>query len=221
MSAVRIIRIVALAGCAVLAPLFACAVGGGPARSVHVAAHSVALGADDQGGTYGNPAAAKPFWRLQHSSDCGEMAVADVVGQMTGKEPTERQITALARKTAGVAGAGPIYRRRTGTDVRNLPVLLAQYGIQSSLDQTSIDAVEHDLAEGHKVIAAVNAPSLWNTRGERDVDDHVVVVTGIDPQAGFVHLNDSGIKTGRDERVSLTTFQKAWATSQDLAVVTN
>jgi hypothetical protein len=221
MSALCIIRVVALAGCALRAPLFACVVGGGPARPVNVAANAVALDADTQGGTYGNPAAAAPFWRLQHSSDCGEMAVADVVGKMTGKEPTERQITALARKTAGVTGAAPIYRRRTGTDVRNLPVLLARYGIQSSLDHTSIDAVEHDLAEGHKVIAAVNAASLWNIRGERDVDDHVVVVTGIDPQAGAVHLNDSGIETGRDERVSLTTFQKTWATSHDLAVVTN
>jgi len=35
-----------------------------------------------------------------------------------------------------------------------------------------------------------------------------------------VHLNDSGIRSGRDEQVSLTTFEKAWATSDNLAVVT-
>jgi hypothetical protein len=47
-----------------------------------------------------------------------------------------------------------------------------------------------------------------------------VVVTGIDTTAGVVHLNDSGIKTGRNERVPLATFERSWATSQTLAVVT-
>lgn len=185
------------------------------------AANPIGLGANQQIGMFGDPAAAAPFWRLQHSSDCGEMAVADVVGQITGNEPTERKITSLAKTSSGITGAGPIYRRRRGTDIRNLPVLLARYGIQSSLAESSLGGLEQDLAQGHKVIAAVNAQTIWNAAGDRDTDNHVVVVTGIDPQAGVVHLNDSGIKTGRDERVSLATFQKAWATGQDLAVVTN
>jgi len=183
--------------------------------------HQVAtVSADDQVGTYGNPAAAAPFWRFQHSSDCAEMAVADVVGQVTGREPTERQVTSLARKTPGTAGAGPIYRRRVGTDITNLPVLLAHYGVQSSLRQSSIGGLEQDLAQQHKVIAAVNAQTIWNTASDRSDDNHVVVVTGIDTSAGVVHLNDSGIKTGRNERVSLATFELAWATCQNLAVVT-
>ena len=179
-----------------------------------------ALSAASQVGTYGNPAAAAPFWRLQHSSDCAELAVADVVGQVTGREPTERQVTALARRTPSSSGAGPIYRRRSGTEIDNLPVLLAHYRVQSSLRQASIGELEQDLAQQHKVIAAVNAQTIWNTTGDRSQDNHVVVVTGIDTNAGVVHLNDSGIKTGRDERVPLATFERAWATSQNLAVVT-
>jgi hypothetical protein len=66
---------------------------------------------------YGDPAAAAPFWRLQHSSDCGEMAVADVVGQITGHKPTERQITSLAKSTPSIAGAGPAYHRRREGEV--------------------------------------------------------------------------------------------------------
>ena len=188
---------------------------------VRAAANPLGLGANQQTGTFGDPVAAAPFWRLQHSSDCGEMAVADVVGQITGTEPTERKITSLARTTSGVTGAGPIYRRRSGTDIRNLPVLLAHYGIQSSLAESNLGGLEQDLAQGRKVIAAVNAQTIWNTLGDRATDNHVVVVTGIDPHAGVVHVNDSGIKSGRDERVSLATFEKSWATSQDLAVVTN
>jgi len=92
--------------------------------------------------------------------------------------------------------------------------------VQSSLRQASIGELEQDLAQQHKVIAAVNAQTIWNTTGDRSQDNHVVVVTGIDTNAGVVHLNDSGIKTGRDERVPLATFERAWATSQNLAVVT-
>ena len=47
-----------------------------------------------------------------------------------------------------------------------------------------------------------------------------MVVTGIDTKAGVVHLNDSGIKTGRDERVPITTFEQAWAAGHNSAVVT-
>jgi hypothetical protein len=223
--AAQLIGAVALAAAA--ASLIASAAGSlraapgpGPASIGNGDRQVAALSAGSEAGTYGDPAAAAPFWRLQHSSDCAEMAVADVVGQLTGREPTERQVTSLARKTPSVAGAGPIYRRRSGTDIANLPVLLAHYGVQSSLQQSSIGDLEQDLAQHHKVIAAVNAQSIWNTAGDRSDDNHVVVVTGIDTTAGVVHLNDSGIKTGRNERVPLATFERSWATGQNLAVVT-
>jgi hypothetical protein len=35
-----------------------------------------------------------------------------------------------------------------------------------------------------------------------------------------VHLNDSGSRSGRDEQVSIATFEQAWATSDNFAVVT-
>jgi hypothetical protein len=35
-----------------------------------------------------------------------------------------------------------------------------------------------------------------------------------------VHLNDSGSKGGRDEQVSIATFEAAWNTSDNFAVVT-
>jgi hypothetical protein len=47
-----------------------------------------------------------------------------------------------------------------------------------------------------------------------------VVVTGIDSKAGVVHLNDSGANAGSDEQVSIATFETAWATSNNFAVVT-
>jgi hypothetical protein len=35
-----------------------------------------------------------------------------------------------------------------------------------------------------------------------------------------VHLNDSGSNTGRDAQVPVATFENAWATSHNFAVVT-
>ena len=96
---------------------------------------------------YGDPFTAAPYWRQQHSSDCGEMAVADVVGQITGHEPAEQQITDLAKSTPSTAGTGSIWNLPADTDIRDLPVLLAHYGIEADNIQTSINALEQYLAK--------------------------------------------------------------------------
>jgi Peptidase_C39 like family len=171
-------------------------------------------------GMYGEPAVAAGFWREQHASDCGEMAVADVVGQLTGHQPTEQQITALAETTASTAGPGPIWKPTEFTDIRDLPILLSHYGIRADNVQTDIDVLKQKLGAGHKVIAILNAETIWNRPGTRDAGNHFVVVTGIDARSGVVHLNDSAINTGRDEKVSMATFEEAWAPNYHSAIVT-
>jgi hypothetical protein len=171
-------------------------------------------------GMYGDPVAAAPYWRQQHTSDCGEMAVADVVGQITGDEPAEERITALAESTPSGVRRGPIWNLTADTDIKDLPVLLAQYRIKADNIQTSVDELEHDLAERRRIIVIVNAETIWNRPGNRNVANHFVVVTGIDPRAGVVHLNDSGILSGRDEQVPIATFEQAWAPNHNSAIVT-
>jgi Peptidase_C39 like family len=171
-------------------------------------------------GMYGDPLAAAPYWRQQHTSDCGEMAVADVVGQITGDEPAEQLITALAESTPSAARRGPIWNLTANTDIRDLPVLLAHYRIKADNIQTSIDELEHDLADRHRVIAIVNAETIWNRPGNRNAANHFVVVTGIDARAGVVHLNDSGLPNGRDEQVPIVRFEQAWAPNHNSAIVT-
>jgi len=171
-------------------------------------------------GMYGDPVAAAHYWRQQHSPDCGEMAVADVVGQITGDEPTEQRITELAEGTPSAARPGPIFNLAAGTDIRDLPVLLAHYQIKADNIQTDIDELKNDLAERHRVIVILNAETIWNRPGDRNAANHFVVVTGIDPSAGVVHLNDSGITSGRDEQVPVATFERAWAPNHNSAIVT-
>ncbi len=171
-------------------------------------------------GMYGEPAVAARYWREQSTSDCGEMAVADVVGEITGRQPSEQEVVSLAESTSSAAGPGPIWKGRGFTDIRDLPILLSHYGIASDNIQTDIDGLEHKLGAGHRVIAIVNAEVIWNRPGKRDFGNHFVVVTGIDTGSEVVHLNDSATRTGRDEQVSLETFERAWVPNYHSAIVT-
>ncbi len=191
------------------------------AASIVIAGAAHATPSPNNDGMHGDPAAAAPYWRVQEQGlDCGEMAVADVIGQITGHEPTEDEITATAENIPSVNHPGPIYRPSARTSNKDLPVLLEHYGIQAAAVHTSIDALERDLDQGHKVIVGLNDKTLWNKPGDRTQQNHFVVVSGIDNAAGVVHLNDSGIKAGRDEQVSIATFEAAWQTSDNFAVVT-
>jgi hypothetical protein len=190
------------------------------AAAVHAAPGTTIPDADHEVGMYGDPAAAAPYWREQHASDCGEMAVADVVGEITGRQPTEQQITALAESTPSTAGPGPIWKPPGNTDIRDLPVLLWHYWINADNIQTDTNAVEQDLTENRKVIVILNAETIWNRPGKRNTANHFVVVTGVDTKAGVVHLNDSGSTTGRDEQVPIATFERAWAPNHNSAIVT-
>ncbi|WP_156690317.1 C39 family peptidase [Mycobacterium sp. Marseille-P9652] len=171
-------------------------------------------------GMHGDPAAAAPYWRYQQQElDCGEMAVADVIGQITGREPTEDEITGVAASIPSESRSGPIYRPSGRTKNGDLAVLLRHYGLQASAVHTDLGGLERALDGGTKVIVGLNDRIIWNEPGDRSVENHFVVVTGIDTAAGVVHLNDSGIKAGRDEQVPIGAFEQAWATSDHFAVL--
>ena len=177
---------------------------------------------DPGGQMYGNPQAAARYWRYQIGDDCGLMAVADVVGQVTGREPMQIGIELRGVFTKSEAHRGSVYKF-DGTSPEDMVMLLQKYGVQSQLTTgNNMQTLEQDLASGHKVIAAVNAETIWNyaaSQGQRTQADHAVVVTGVDTRAGVVHLNDSGTPNGRDEQIPLGTFTQAWATGNNLLIV--
>jgi hypothetical protein len=190
------------------------------------------------GGLFGDPSAAGAYWRYQTYDDCAEMAVADVIGQLTRSEPSEPDIIAAAHTTPSTVHPGPMYRlppdlnnpnSGQGTDGRDLPALLARYRIDAAFtDQhsatrtglaTGMAALEHNLATGHKIIAYVNAETLWGQPGQRTQADHYLVVTAVDTATNTVHLNDSGTPTGRDEKVSIPKFEQIWGTGDDFMII--
>lgn len=200
----------------------------------HAAAHTAATNTDRM---YGDPAAAAPYWAQQSLDDCGLMAAADVIGQLTKREVSEQEIIAVAQRMPSRVHPGPVYtpptnvadvnRTGRGTDPGDLPVLLARYGIGAVLSSgVDMDTLERYLAGGHKVIAGVNAELIWGIPVETmDVSgnpaaDHAVVVTGVDTATGTVHLNDSASAQGRNETVPIEVFVKSWGTSNDALIVT-
>ncbi len=195
-------------------------------RIVHAIAPSLAIGialsgvAHADGQLYGDPQTAATYWRYQHQEDCGLMAVADVVGQLTGHEPSQVGIEMRGIFTPSSSHGGDVYFF-DGTSPQDMVGLLQHYGIQSDMTTgNSLDTIEQDLTGGHKVIAALNAETIWNISGSRTTPDHAVVVTGVDTANNVVHLNDSGTPNGRDEQIPLNVFSQAWATSNDLLIVT-
>jgi hypothetical protein len=120
-------------------------------------------------------AADASYWRYQQQDyDCAEMAVADVVGQVTGREPTENEITAAAGNIPSVSHPGPIYRPSDKTKNSDLPVLLAHYGVQAAAVHIDTDALAQDLDQGHEVIVGLNDKILWNKPGDRTQENHFV-----------------------------------------------
>ncbi|HUH68785.1 MAG TPA: hypothetical protein VLZ05_07770 [Mycobacterium sp.] len=195
------------------------------------------------GTLYGHPAAAAPFWRYQkYDDDCVPMAVADVVGELTGDQPSEQAIITVAQSTPSTVHPGPIYTKPkkrnpgSGTSFDDEPALLAHYGIHAvDTDKesaaktgvpTGMKALEQDLARGRKVIVGVNSELIWGEAVEDKTPDgapesnHAVVVTGVDTVAGIVHLNDSGSEEGRDEQVPIDIFTRSWASSDDQMTAT-
>lgn len=186
-------------------------------------------------GVYGNPAAAAKHWAAQSLEDnCGLVSVADVVGEVTGDTPTERQMLDLAESTPSGANPGPIYAPRNdpshagpdgGISMSDLVILLNHFGIRSEMtsesdrDENGLPVLEQYLAKNRKIIAFANSSVILNADDQRSKADHFLVVTGIDTGQQIVHLNDPGADHA-DEQVSFAIFMTAWQTSDQSVIVT-
>lgn len=145
------------------------------------------------------------YWYHQTTTDCGEASSAVVIGALTGTAPTDSAILGYA------AGAG-LYNG--GTEIVNIPTILRHYGVTALAEQMTLPQLETALQFGDRVVAGVNAETLWATQGYKVIPgttlDHAVVVDQINETTGMVTLTDTGIPTGRTETISVATFVQAW-----------
>lgn len=212
------------------------------AAAAVLGAAAVGMAGNANATLYGDPEAAADYWQHQTLDDCALMSVADVVGQLTDDLPSELEIIGLAMITPSANHPGSIYippfndledpNAGNGTNPDDIIVMLDKYDIQGvptddglvatdpDAPATGLDALGDYLAEGHKIIALVNAETIWDVDGQRDKADHALGVTGVDTTKGLVHLNDSGDPDGQNSQVSIDTFEAAWETSDHGMVVT-
>lgn len=188
------------------------------------------------GAMYGDPVAAAKYWRhQQYYDDCVLMSSADVVGELTGREPSEEDIIDVAQSTPSSQGPEPIYTRPAdptnrnsgeGSWFRDIPTLLGRYNVGAVVVSGDVEGIEQALGSGHKVVVSVNAEIIWRMPVEdwdkngNPMHNHTVVVTGVDSGSETVHLNDSGSREGADEQVPLALFVQAWDASHRLMAVT-
>jgi hypothetical protein len=190
------------------------------AGGASVALASPALAVDTANpGMFGDPGKAAQYWAEQsYGNDCVLMAVADVVGQITGHKPTEQEIIEVAQQTPSASHPGDSVYKDTegdGTDSRDIVVLLAHYGVHATTSEdakgdAALTALKGALGDRHAVLVSVSGSTIWDGTAPKD-GDHEVVVTGVDTVNNVVHLNDSGTEDGRDLRVPLDTFMKGWS----------
>lgn len=222
------------------------------AKSAILAAVAAALSlglatgtAEAAGGTmYGDPVKAAKWWSHQNYDDCAIMSSADVVGEVTGRKPTENAIIKKAESTPSIMHSGSIYIKKptgdattgNGTSMGDLPELLKQYGVKAVFSYkgiaaktnvpAGIEGLEQLLGSGHKLIVALNGEMIWHEpiknkdSSGNPRSDHAVVVTGIDTRNNVVHLNDSGHPRGKDEQIPLKLFMQSWETSDEAVVTT-
>lgn len=191
------------------------------------------------GPVYGNPDDASTYWFEQSYSDCGLLAVATIVGMVTGDAPSEQDMIKLAGDTPSQERSGPIYRPpQPGDDTTDNATapedqlrLLKHFGIAATVTNDDIastggiptgrDALQQYLGAGRKAIVGVNAETIWGEDGDHSEEDHAVVVAAIDTDRQVVYLSDSGTESGAGEQVPLDTFETAWQTGGHSLVITD
>jgi hypothetical protein len=233
-TAVRTALVGACIGMANVSLVSACGLAP-PSMRAATTSPSTATATATAGGVYGDPDAAAKYWQQQSLEDnCGLASVADVVGEVTGHAPTEKQIIKLAQSTPSVIRDGPIYLPtgdpghegdKGGIDMADAVVLLEHYGIRSHMtydkhpEEVGLPKLEEYLGADRKIIAWVNSGTILDTNDQRTAPDHFLVVTGIDTNKDIVHLNDP-YADHADTKVSIAKFMTAWKIGQESIVIT-
>jgi hypothetical protein len=162
--------------------------------------------------------------------------------------PDEEAIARLAAETQSVANpdekmyeglykADGVTTTTDRVDIKDGLKLLDMYGITATLTKyektegnLALRALAFALADRTKAVSVgLQGGTIWNEVEGNPLPnissaDHQVVVIGIDFDAKIVHLNDSGFHengndAGRNLKVSLDTFMRAWQTDSYETIV--
>ena len=177
------------------------------------------------------------------------MASAMMIGQLTGKMPTERQIVFEAMRTPSDVLPGQMMywglkNQWRWAYYKDAQKLLTHHGVDSTLTEYSnqpdiaLENLKTALSDPDKAtMVAIHAQTVWNAvvynkgfapppPGTRA--NHAIVVIGVDTATNTVYVNDSSVSQinpatgrpwGQSMAVPLDVFMAAWQTGAYLTVV--
>lgn len=192
---------------------------------------------------FGNYAANLPYWIPQgNKNSCSLMAIAGLVGQLTGSMPTEQDILDLARSTPSDVyadqtifvrdGKGEFPGEHWGTNNVDAVKMLNLYDLNADMTTytkgqglLALNDLETALKDGQGVMVSVHNNTLYNgyLRKYLGYDafklsgiqqgNHAVIVLAVDLDKNTVYLNDSAPSEGQGLAVPLDTFMRSWEAS--------
>ncbi|MBO0681116.1 C39 family peptidase [Mycolicibacterium sp. S2-37] len=208
------------------------------------AAPSSAVVAMPAAGVHGNPEANKKYLRQQgNCPTCVLMAVASVVGQLTGILPENEEIITRATTTRSDTARGEMIYQPGGTGQNGKHYGVTYVDAVKLLDSYGIDAVvsEYTKNQGDRalkeltaalddrgsVIVSIHGQTMYDALFGWDHSprppgiksgNHAVSVTGVDENRRLVFINDSNLKTGA-QPIPLDLFLEVWRTSAYTTVI--
>ena len=199
-------------------------------------------------GIHGNPEANKQYLHQQgQCPTCVLMAVASVVGQLTGTIPGKEEIIMRATTTPSDTTKGEMIYQPGGTGDNGKHYGASYVDAVKLLDSYGIDAVESQYTKNQgqralrelnaalddhaSVIVSIHAQSLYNGLSRRFLGrdltpqepgfksgNHAISVTGVDENRQLVFVNDSNLPTGAYP-IPLDLFLDVWKTSAYTTVI--
>ena len=167
----------------------------------------------------GDPAGDAEHWFEQSANGyCVPSSIAQIVAEYSG--------THYADESAFVARANALHLFTYGPDgapsmgIDGAQELLEDAGVPADIEiGIGVDTLVGYLAEGRRVMLAVDSDEIWYGREDEAAVDHAVVLTGIDTARGVAILSDPGTPDGNMLEVPLDVLADAWADGGNTALV--
>ena len=175
------------------------------------------------GPAFGSPSEDSHNWVEQTTPFTCAVVSQEMILHAFGIDASEAQLTYEAAANGWLTEGG--------TSMENMARLLELHGVPSHTTYSGgVDSLVAELAQGHKVMVAVDSGEMWKTDFpwedffQPGGADHAVVVTGLDmhdPAHPTVYLNDPGDPQGAGKAYPLDQFLDAWSDSGNVYVATD
>lgn len=179
----------------------------------------------------GDPAGDADDWFLQAANGfCVPAALAQVVTEFTGEPVTDLGVAAVAEQLGHFEAAGGGDDGFSGMTSQGALATLEAMGVPAHIEYAPetdpFSALAAHIDAGRDVVIALDSQELWYSADDDAADgasddNHVVVVTGVDTEAGVAYLNDPGDPAGRAVEVPLDELAEAWEDASYEMLVTD